>query len=128
MCEREGFRMRARFGFVAAGCVLLAGCTAHIEQTTSGGDPGRGAAAIVRYGCGTCHTIGGISGARGLAGSPLTGIGSRIYIAGVLQNTPENLMQWIRDPKAVDEKTLMPKLGISETDAADIAAYLYTLK
>ncbi len=37
-------------------------------------------------------------------------------------------MQWIRDPKAVDEKTLMPKLGISETDAADIAAYLYTLK
>jgi cytochrome c len=112
--------------FVAS-CILLNGC-AHVAQSITGGDPQRGAAAIVRYGCGSCHTIGGISNARGLAGPPLTGIGSRIYIAGVLQNTPENLMRWIRDPKAVDEKTVMPKLGISETDAADIAAYLYTLK
>src|SRR5690349_8018992 len=128
MCEREGFRMRARFGFVVAGCVLLAGCTAHIEQTTTGGDPSRGAAAIVRHGCGTCHTIGGISDARGLAGPPLTGIGSRIYVAGVLQNTPENLIRWIRHPKEVDEKTVMPDLGLSQEDATDIAAYLYTLK
>ena len=127
MCEREGFRMRARFGLVAAGCVLLAGC-AHVEQTTTGGDPVRGAAAIVRYGCGTCHTIGGISNARGLAGPPLTGIGSRIYVAGVLQNTPENLIRWIRHPKEVDEKTVMPDLGLSQEDATDIAAYLYTLK
>ena len=127
MCEREGFRMPARCGFVAAGCVLLAGC-AQIEQTTTGGDPGRGAAAIVRYGCGSCHTIGGISSARGLAGPPLTGIGSRIYVAGVLQNTPENLIRWIRHPKEVDEKTVMPDLGLSQEDATDIAAYLYTLK
>lgn len=120
--------MRVRFAFVAAGCILLAGCSAHIEQTTTGGDPARGAAAIVRHGCGTCHTIGGISDARGLAGPPLTGIGSRIYVAGVLQNTPDNLIRWIRHPKEVDEKTVMPDLGLSQEDATDIAAYLYTLK
>jgi cytochrome c len=37
-------------------------------------------------------------------------------------------MRWLEDPKAVDEKTAMPKLGISSKDAADIGAYLYTLK
>jgi cytochrome c1 len=63
-----------------------------------------------------------------LAGPPLTGIGSRIYVAGVLQNTPENLIRWIRHPKEVDEKTVMPDLGLSQEDATDIAAYLYTLK
>jgi len=102
--------------------------TKHIGEVTTGGDPQRGAAAITRYGCGSCHTIAGISEAHGLAGPPLTGIGSRIYIAGVMQNTPENMMTWIRNPKGVDEKTVMPNLGVTSKDAADIGAYLYTLK
>ncbi len=72
--------------------------------------------------------IPGISGATGLVGAPLSGIASRIYIAGVLQNTPPNMMRWIENPKAVDEKTVMPNLGVTPKDAADIAAYLYTLK
>jgi cytochrome c len=101
------------------------------EQTaevTTGGDARRGAAAISRYGCGSCHIIPGISGAQGLAGPPLSGIASRIYIAGVLQNTPENMMRWIENPPAVDEHTVMPNLGVTPKDAADIAGYLYTLK
>lgn len=72
--------------------------------------------------------IPGISGAVGLVGPPLSGIGSRIYVAGVLQNTPENMMRWIENPKAVDEKTVMPNLGVTPKDAADIAGYLYTLQ
>jgi cytochrome c1 len=92
------------------------------------GDPGRGQAAIYRYGCGSCHTIAGISNARGLVGPPLTGIGSRMYVAGVLPNNAENIVRWIQDPKGVDDKTVMPKLGVSEQDATDIAAYLYSTK
>lgn len=87
----------------------------------------RGAAAIERYGCGSCHIISGISGAQGRVGASLDGIADRIYIAGVLQNTPDNMMRWIRNPKAVDEKTVMPN-GVTQRDAADIAGYLYTLK
>ncbi len=83
---------------------------------------------IQYYGCGSCHIIPGISGAAGLAGPPLSGIASRIYIAGVLQNTPENMMRWIENPKTVDEKTVMPNLGVTPADAADIAGYLYTLR
>ena len=51
-----------------------------------------------------------------------------MYIAGVLPNTPENVARWISDPKAVDEKTAMPKLGVTGADASDIATYIYSLK
>jgi cytochrome c1 len=38
------------------------------------------------------------------------------------------MIRWIQHPKAVDEKTLMPELGVTDEDAADIAGYLYTLR
>jgi cytochrome c len=94
----------------------------------TGGDPQRGAAAIGRYGCGSCHTIAGITGARGLVGPPLTGLRNRMYVAGVLPNIPENVVRWIANPKAVDEKTAMPKLNVTEQDATDIAAFIYSIK
>jgi cytochrome c1 len=61
-------------------------------------------------------------------GPNLQGIASRAYIAGVLPNTPDNMVRWIQNPQAVDEKTAMPNVGVSSRDARDIAAYLYTLK
>jgi putative membrane protein len=94
----------------------------------TGGDTHRGSAAIFKYGCGSCHTIAGIANAKGLVGPPLTGIGARMYVAGVLPNNPENIIRWIQDPKAVDEKTVMPVLGVTKQDATDIAAYLYGTK
>jgi cytochrome c2 len=94
----------------------------------TGGDPDRGAAAINSYGCGSCHTIPGIHGAKAQVGPPLTGIGNRMFIGGVLPNTPENLQHWIQNPPGIDPQTAMPKLGVSEPDAKDIACYLYTLR
>ena len=80
------------------------------------------------YGCDACHTIPGAVDARGLVGPPLTQIANRIYIAGVLTNTPDNLIEWIQNPPGVDPRTAMPNLGIGEAAARDIAAYLYTLR
>lgn len=125
-------RNKTVIAIVAAACAFgLCGCSdseQHVAEVTTGGNAQRGAATIARYGCGSCHIIPGISGAQGLVGPPLSGIGNRIYIAGVLQNTPGNMVRWIKNPKAVDEKTLMPDLGVTETEARDIAGYLYTLK
>jgi cytochrome c len=70
----------------------------------------------------------GVSGASGLVGPPLAGIANRVYVAGVLQNTPENLIRWLENPPAVDEHTVMPNLGVTHQDAIDIAGYLYTLR
>ena len=94
----------------------------------TGGDPHRGRMAIRQYGCSSCHTIPGIEGADALVGPPLTHMASRTYVGGVVQNTPDNLVHWILDPPGIDPKTAMPNLKLSETDARDIAGYLYTLK
>jgi cytochrome c2 len=98
-----------------------------MAESVTGGDVRRGVGAVSRHGCPACHTIAGIANARGLVGPPLTGIATRRYIGGVLPNTPANLVRWIRDPKAIDEKTALPVLGISGQDATDIAAYLYSI-
>jgi cytochrome c1 len=49
-------------------------------------------------------------------------------IAGELPNTPANLTHWIQHPREVEPKTAMPELGVTEDEAYDIAAYLYTLR
>jgi cytochrome c len=94
----------------------------------TGGDPSRGIDAIHAHGCATCHTIPGIRGAEGLVGAPLDRIGSRVYLAGRIQNTPENMIHWVRFPKQVDPETAMPQMDISEQEGRDIAAFLYTLR
>jgi cytochrome c1 len=114
--------------------VALAGCrgnnptygVAYAEAL--GGNPARGPAIAERYGCGSCHTIPGVTGARGLVGPPLLWWSRRTFIAGELPNTPENLVRWIRDPQSVEPHTAMPALGLSDAEARDVAAYLYTLR
>lgn len=97
-------------------------------ERLAGGKSDRGADKIAYYGCGSCHTIPGIAGANALVGPPLTGVADRVYVAGVLPNTPDNLVRWIQDPKKIDEKTAMPDLHVTESDARDITAYLLTLR
>lgn len=93
----------------------------------TGGDPYAGRDKVRRYGCDACHTIPGVPGADALVGPPLAGIAGRMYIGGVLTNTPDHMVRWIMDPRAADPATAMPSVGASERDARDIAAYLYTL-
>lgn len=107
--------------------ILIAGCHQAPIVDVGGGDVGRGKAAIVRYGCAACHSIPGITASNGNIGPPLAKIADRTYIGGVLANTPTNMMRWLRHPSLVDPRTAMPDLGISDAEAKDIAAYLYTL-
>jgi cytochrome c len=95
-------------------------------EALTGGNSERGQAAFQKYGCGGCHSVKGQSGASGLVGPPLDGIGARAIIAGRLENKPENLRRWIIDPQAVSPGTAMPRLGVTVEDSRDIAAFLYT--
>jgi cytochrome c1 len=38
------------------------------------------------------------------------------------------MIRWIQNPQAVDQKTAMPNLGVTDAEARDVAAYLYTLR
>ncbi len=111
--------------------VALTACTSgghDAAAALTGGNPDRGHDAIRRYGCQSCHSIPGIRGARSLVGPPLSGVASRSYIGGVLVNNPDNMVAWLRDPPGAAPRTAMPNLGVTEKDARDIAAYLYTLR
>ncbi len=92
------------------------------------GDAERGRTWLASYGCGSCHAIPGVVGARSMVGPPLTNFGLRQYIAGQLVNTPENLVRWIADPQSIEPGTVMPDLGVTPQVALDMAAYLYTIR
>ena len=98
------------------------------EEVATAPDKERGKVAIQQYACPTCHEIPGITGARKPVGPPLDGIGKRGVLAGILPNTPENMVRWLRDPHEVSPESAMPDLGVTQRDARDIAAYLSTLR
>lgn len=133
---RTGNRRRRHFAAVAILVVLgTSACSdanrRRIEAEAAaltGGSPSRGVTSMQRYGCGSCHSIPGVRGASSLVGPPLKGISQRMYLAGVVANTPENMIRWIMSPPSIDSLTAMPEMGVSERDARDIAAYLYTLR
>ncbi len=93
---------------------------------TVGGDPSRGEAMFIQYGCGSCHALKNVRNATGAVGPPLDGVALRTIIGGHLSNTPQNMEHWIRDPQQVSPGTAMPDLDVGESDARDITAFLYT--
>ena len=92
------------------------------------GSPARGAELIAEKGCGACHMIPGIGGANGLVGPPLTLMGRRVFVAGLLRNTPQNLAAWVLEPQKFVPGNAMPATGLSELEALDVAAYLETIR
>jgi len=122
-----------RAGWIAALMLVAAACggrgsTKQQAQNLTGGDPAKGKEAIGRYGCGACHTIPGIKDANATIGPPLDNIASRQILGGHLQNTPANMARWIQHPQQIDPKNAMPELGVTDDDAHNIVAFLYTLK
>ena len=90
------------------------------------GDPRRGEAMFIQYGCGSCHALKNARTATGMVGPPLDGVALRVVIGGHLSNTPSNMEKWIRDPQHYSPGTAMPDLNVGQEDARDITAFLYT--
>ncbi|HZP08904.1 c-type cytochrome [Methyloceanibacter sp.] len=108
--------------------LLVAGCGDGEKGKEALASQARGAALIAKLGCGACHTVPGIEGATALVGPPLDHMGSRLYIAGVLRNTPDNMILWLRKPQSAVPGNAMPDMDLDEKQARDIAAYLASLK
>lgn len=83
---------------------------------------------IKAKGCGACHRIPGIAGAMGTTGPSLKGLRDRPRIAGNrLENTDENLRDWLRNPKSIKSDTFMPNLGLEDSEIEILIAFLKTL-
>ena len=79
--------------------------------------------------CIACHTIAGTN-AQGTVAPNLTHVASRQTIAGIMDNTDENLRRWITNPSAVKPGVKMPAFGdqLRPQDLDAIVAYLRSLK
>jgi cytochrome c len=125
--------MQSKIHLFGALLILLAGLSGcgpdkqdKFQAQVIDGDSSRGKRALYSHGCGSCHTIPGVSGANGQVGPSLAGVGQRMYLAGSVPHTPDNLVLWIMNPQQFNPQTLMPDLSITEEIARDMAAYLYT--
>lgn len=131
---REGARRAGRRALATVGLALLvAGCQASPptdpKPTTPLSPQAQGGRNLFpAKGCIACHRAPGVPEATGTIGPDLRGVGSRPKIAAVLDNTPENMKNWLLDPQKVKPGTAMPSLGLNETEATSLAAFLEELK
>lgn len=117
-------------GSVVLTALLLAACAdkSDLPRQIAGADPKQGFATAREVGCFACHAAPGMSWPRGGAGPTLDGFGSRPLIAGRLPNQPDVLTVWLVDAPSLAPATGMPPMPLSDAEARDIAAWLYTLE
>ncbi|MHB8620685.1 MAG: cytochrome C oxidase subunit IV family protein [Chloroflexota bacterium] len=99
-----------------------------VIDPSSIGDVGVGKELFVGRGCSGCHMAPGVPG-NAQVGPNQAGYAERpTIVGGLLRNTPANTEKWIHNPKAIKPSTLMPDLGLSNTEVRDLTAFLYSLK
>jgi cytochrome c2 len=110
--------------------LALSGCKPppEREQAMPIADPAHGLEVIRQTGCGACHEVPGLFWPKGRLGPNLDGFAERTVIAGELPNRPDILAQWVRNAPSLIPGTSMPAVPMTEEDARDVAAYLYTLR
>ena len=106
---------------------VLVGC-GESPPSALGGDREHGRLLLRQYGCASCHSIPGVPSATGNVGPPLEAVAHRVYLGGVLPNTPENMARWIRAPQQYDPLTVMPDMQVPEAEVRHMVAYLYSLR
>lgn len=99
-------------------------------RTPTTGSAARGFEVFMGNACIGCHAIEGTN-AQGRTAPNLTHFGSRLTLgANRLENTPENVVRWIKNPQAFKPGAKMPAWEgvLSDEDIKAIADYLESLK
>jgi cytochrome c oxidase subunit II len=91
-------------------------------------NPEQGRRVFEQQACMNCHAISGTV-ATGRYGPDLTHLMSRATLAsGAVPNTPQTLLAWINDPNDLKPGSLMPAMHLTDTQNAQIVAYLTSLR
>ena len=62
-----------------------------------------------------------------MAGPNLTNIGLRPTLAGAaIPNSPQTMVAWLMNPRAVKPDARMPNLGLTQQEAQDLTAFLFS--
>jgi cytochrome c oxidase subunit 2 len=79
--------------------------------------------------CINCHAINGVPGANSRVAPDLTHVGSRRQLAaGIIENTPENMRRWVKNPQAIKPGALMPDFYLDDQQIDQLASYLSSLR
>jgi mono/diheme cytochrome c family protein len=122
--KEDAMRNEAEIGAIAT--YLFANAERHefAVKNPPRGDAKSGEQIVKQIGCQGCHVIGEGKreeiGPRRTFGQPLENIGNK--------TTYEWLYNWVRDPKHYSPATYMPNLRLTDSQVADVATYLSTLK
>jgi len=74
--------------------------------------------------CSNCHTIKGTAAVASI-GPDLTHVASRDFLAGgAIENSPENLGIWLKNPQAIKPGCNMPDFKLSDEHVKQLVAYL----
>jgi len=144
--------LRSTLAGMAVGAALLAACTpapganpaiklslspapVHLASAPNvPGDPDNGRKLFTDSkfyppnGCGSCHTLLGYTTGTYPGAPNLTNVSLRPTLAGeTLQNNPAQMKAWIMDPPSQKRDARMPKLNVSDQEATDLAAFIYSL-
>jgi cytochrome c oxidase subunit II len=129
LCGYSHGNMRER-AVIQAPTDFQAWLTAQQQPAVQPTDPtaAEGGQLFQSRGCAACHTINGTP-AEGKVGPNLTHLASRGVIAGsILDNTPQQLRAWLKDPPSVKPGSVMPNLGLTEHELDVLVAYLQSLQ
>lgn len=80
---------------------------------------------VFKKSCIGCHAVGSEGGKLG---PNLTGFASRERLAGILQNNPEELKKWLKDPQSIKPGNKMPNLNLPDDQVDALVEYLGGLK
>ena len=100
------------------------------EQVT--GDTRKGAQLFQQLTCVSCHYIANSNTGAVAApnvGPNLTHMGTRqVLAAGVLTNTPKNMVIWLKNPQEIKPGVHMPNFNLTDDEANDLSVYLESLR
>jgi mono/diheme cytochrome c family protein/phage shock protein A len=97
-----------------------------LPPAPASGNTARGKEIVESVGCFGCHAVGPIqevpnqSQTRRKHGYNLQNLGSKVQVSWIYN--------WVKDPQKVWPDTKMPSLRLTDEEAADVAAYLSSLK
>jgi len=88
----------------------------------------KGLALFEQFSCASCHAIKGTPEHSHVA-PDLTHVASREELgACIVNNTPENLRRWLKNPQQVKPGVLMPNFNLTDEQINDLVEYFETLK
>jgi cytochrome c2 len=120
--------MRAAASLAALGMLALPAAGQPLTSRVVGGDAEAGRRAVAAHGCGVCHIVPGVRGARGTVGPSLERFGERNVIGGLVPNTPEWLTRGLANPPAIAPGTMMPPMQLEREELVNVAAFLLSLR